>query len=143
MKRGYLLILFLLCPTLALADIYKSVDADGHITYSSAPLKSGKRIIETPASTPAAHARSSATPEGFPKVNQDTQNSRDETRRRILQDELKIEQTLLFEAKRDLQAAETSPNTTQNSVKLKELSGEVEMHQRNIDALDTEISKLK
>lgn len=143
MKRGYLLILFLLCPPTALADIYKSVDADGHITYSSAPLKRGKRIIETPVSTPAAHARSSATPEGFPKVNRDTQNSRDETRRRILEDELKIEQSLLLEAKRDLQAAEVSPKATQNSVKLKELSGEVEMHLRNIDALDTEISKLK
>ena len=141
MKLSYLFILLFL-PSLALADIYKSVDKDGHITYSSTPLRGGKRIIETP-SAPAARSRSAATPEDFPKVNKATQQGRDDTRLKILEDELKIEQSLLGEAKRDLQTVEANPKMSKNSGKLKELTSEVEMHQRNIDALNTEISKLK
>jgi len=148
MKHCYWLTLLCLFPALALADIYKSVDADGHITYSSAPLKGGKRIIETqtpspPRSSSVVRSRSAASPEGFPKVTQEAQKGRDATRRKILQDELKIEQSLLGDAQRDLHAIETNPRIARNNDKLKELAGEVELHQRNIDALNTEISKLK
>jgi len=145
MKHRYWLTLLCLFPALALADIYKSVGADGHITYSSAPLKGGKRIIETPAPTRASAARShsAAAHENFPSVNQETQKGRDETRRKILQDELKIEQSLLGEAQRDLQAGEADKKLAKNSDQFKNLANQVELHQRNIDALNTEISKLK
>lgn len=145
MKPVYLLALLCLTPLSAQADIYKSVDADGHVTYSSAPLKGGKRIIETPDSSAPApvRARSSASPKDFPKVTQETQKGRDQTRLKILEDELKIEQLLLSKAKRELQAGEADPKIARNKDRLNELTSEVALHQGNVDALNTEISKLK
>jgi hypothetical protein len=72
MKFGYLLALLCLVPAWAHADIYKAVDADGHVTYSSAPLKGGKRVVVSPSAPQAApeRARPTSTPAGFPKVNE-------------------------------------------------------------------------
>ena len=94
MKLGYLLAMISLCPLLAQAEIYKAVDADGHVTYSSTPIKGGKKIILEPLPTmvPPARARSSASPEDFPRVDGATQKGRDDTRRKILQDELSTEE---------------------------------------------------
>lgn len=146
MKSRYLLSLLCLFPLLALADIYKSVDVDGHITYSSAPLKGGKRIIETQTpnrTSSAVRSRPAAAHEDFPSVNKEMQRGRDATRRKILEDELKIEQTLLGEAQRGLRAVEVNPKTASNNDKLKDITSQVELHQQNIDALNSEISKLK
>src|SRR4030065_2655578 len=69
MKLGYLLAMLCICPLLAQAEIYKAVDADGHVTYSSTPIKGGKKIILEPLPTmvPPARSRSAASPEGFPR----------------------------------------------------------------------------
>ncbi len=148
MKSGYLLALLSLVPSLALADIYKVVDADGHVTYSSSPIKGGKKIVTTPSnptspgrSNQAAPSRPSASPQDFPKVNQETQKGRDESRRKILADELKTEEGLLAEASQNLKAGEAIQ--PKNNEKLKELTGQVDLHQRNINALKIELSKLK
>src|SRR3989338_5283898 len=89
MKR---LLFALLCvfPILAQAEIYKAVDADGHVTYSSTPIKGGKKIILEPLPTmmPPGRSRSAASPEDFPRVDGETQRGRDDTRRKILEDEL-------------------------------------------------------
>lgn len=143
MKSGYLLALLCMLPTLALADIYKSVNADGHITYSNTPLRGSKRIIESPPKSSASHTRSAGSPADFPKVNQEAQKGRDQTRRKILADELNTEQGLLAEAQRNLQAAQANPKLAKNSNQMKELQAQVELHQRNIDALNTEISRVK
>lgn len=143
MKPGILLALLCMLPTLSLADIYKSVDANGHITYSSTPLKGSKRISESPARSQTAHSRSATSPADFPKVNQETQKGRDQTRRKILEDELNNEQGLLAGAQHDLKAAQNHPAQAKDSAKIKELSAQVELHQRNIEALNTEISRLK
>lgn len=143
MKPGYLLALLCMLPGLSLADIYKSVDADGHITYSSTPLRGSKRISESPAKSQTGHARSAASPADFPKVNQETQKGRDQTRRKILEDELANEQGLLAGAQRDLKAAQDHPAQAKDSGRMKELSAQVELHLRNIEALNTEISRLK
>jgi len=39
------------------ADIYKAVDTSGHVTYSSAPIKGGKKIILEPLPTMAPPAK--------------------------------------------------------------------------------------
>ena len=157
MKLGYLLAMISLCPVLAQADIYKSVDADGHVTYSSTPIKGGKKIILEPLPTmvPPARTSSAASPEDFPRVDGEMQRERDDKRRKILQDELKTEEKLLAEAKQDLQEGEENPevfkgkdgktyrNVAKYQEKIKTLNDRVEMHQRNIEALNTELSKLK
>lgn len=121
------------------ADIYKAVDANGHVTYSSSPIKGGKRVVVTPsASQPATHTDS---PHDFPKVNQETQKGRDESRRKILEDELKSEEALLLSARQSQQAAlSTQPK---DDAKLPQLAKQVELHQDNIAALKTELAKRK
>jgi hypothetical protein len=159
MKLWYLLAVLLILPAYAQADIYKSIDADGHVTYSSTPLKGGKKITLTPLPTMApaapARSRSSNSPAYFPKVNGDTQKSRDETRRKILQDELDVEQKLLVEAQTNLKDGadnleiihskdgKTFRNVAKYDEKIKSLTEQTTLHQSNIDALNTELSKLK
>ncbi|MDD2721155.1 MAG: DUF4124 domain-containing protein [Gallionella sp.] len=143
MKSGYLLALLCLLPTLASADIYKSVNADGHITYSNTPSRGSKRISESPPRPPVSHTRSAGSPADFPKVNQETQKGRDQTRRKILEDELNNEQGLLTEAKQNLKVAQADPKLAKDARKMNQLSAQVELHQRNIDALNTEISRVK
>lgn len=154
MKLGYLLAVISLCPVLAQAEIYKAVDADGHVTYSSTPIKGGKKIILEPLPTMVPPARTT-TPEGFPKVDGATQKGRDETRRKILQDELNAEERLLDEARQNLKEGEAKPevyrgqdgrtyrNVAKYDEKIKALQEQVDLHSRNIEALQVELSKLK
>ena len=157
MKLGYLLAILSLCPLLAQAEIYKAVDADGHVTYSSTPIKGGKKIILEPLPTmvPPARARSAASPEDFPKVDGATQKGRDDTRRKILQDELSTEEKLLEEARQNLKEGAENPevyrgqdgktyrNVAKYEEKIKALNDQVDLHRKNIEALNTELSKLK
>ena len=157
MKLGYLLAILSLCPLLAQAEIYKAVDADGHVTYSSTPIKGGKKIILEPLPTmvPPARARSAASPEDFPKVDGATQKGRDDTRRKILQDELSTEEKLLEEARQNLKEGVENPevyrgqdgktyrNVAKYEEKIKALNDQVDLHRKNIEALNTELSKLK
>ncbi len=140
MKLGCLLALLCLCPVLAQAEIYKAVDADGHVTYSSSPIRGGKKIVLEPLPTVAPPARArAATPGDFPRVDGATQRGRDDTRRKILQDELSTESGLLEESRSGLKAAEAA----RDKEKLRTLTDRIDMHQKNIDALKTELSKLK
>jgi chromosome segregation ATPase len=163
MKLRYLLAAFCVCPLLAQAEIYKSVDKDGHVTYSSSPIKGGKRIILEPSSTssssssaPVSRQRSeSSSPRDFPRVDGATQRGRDDTRRRILEEELATEEKLLAEARQNLKTGEDTPevyrgkdgktyrNVGKYDEKIKTLNDQVELHQGNVEALRTELSKLK
>lgn len=133
----YACMLLCLIPLAAQADIYKAVDADGHVTYSSTPIKGGKRLNLLPPSD-APRERSRDTPQDFPKVNGETQKERDGTRKKILEDELKTEEGLLSTAKQDLKSG-----NSKEPGKVDALNRQVELHQGNVDALKAEISKLK
>jgi hypothetical protein len=151
MKTGYLLAVLCACPMLAQADIYKSVDADGNVTYSSTPIAGGKKLNLEPLPTMVPPAKAS---EGFPRVDSETQKGRDGTRRKILQDELDAEKKLLETAKQNLSDAESNPevfqgqggktyrNVAKYDEKVKPLQAEVDLHTKNVEALETELSKL-
>ena len=151
MKIGYLFAVLCTCPMLAQADIYKSVDADGHVTYSSSPIAGGKKLNLEPLPTMVPPAK---VPAGFPKVDSETQKGRDDTRRKILQDELDAEQKLLETAKQSLSDAASTPdvyrgqdgktyrNVAKYDEKVKPLQDEVDLHTKNVEALQTELSKL-
>ncbi len=158
MKLRHLLALLLVWPVMVTAEIYKSVDADGHVTYSSAPIKGGKRIFLDPVSTypaPSERSRRSEESNNFPRVDGVTQRSRDDTRRQILQEELSTEENLLEEARRNLKDGEAAPevykgkdgktyrNIAKYQEKIKALNDQIAMHQRNVEALNTELSRLK
>jgi Domain of unknown function (DUF4124) len=153
MKLGYWIALLGVCPMLVHADIYKAVDENGHVTYSSTPLKGGKKLILEPLPTMVPPANVQA-PADFPKVDNETQRERDDTRRKILHDELNAEQKLLDEATQNLKDGESSPevfkgqdgrtfrNVAKYDEKVKALQEQVDLHKNNVEALKTELSRL-
>ena len=136
------------------ADIYKRVDDEGHVTYSSKPIKGAKKLHLEPLPTMAPPPKPSAA-EGFPRVNSETQNRRDDTRRKILEDELATEQKALEDARVKLKEGRDNPEVYKNSSgqtfrnvakyeeKVNALQEEVTTHEKNVEALQTELSNLK
>jgi hypothetical protein len=153
MKLGYLFAALCFFPISAHADIYKGVDENGHVTYSSSPIEGGKKLNLEPLPTmvPPANVHGQ---EAFPTVDNQTQKKRDDTRRKILQDELNTEQKLLDEATQNLHDGQSNPevfrgqdgrtyrNVAKYDEKVKALQEQVDLHKNNVDALKTELSKL-
>ena len=156
------LIASLWMSNMAHADIYKQVDAQGHVTYTNVKIKGAIKLdIETPASNNSANDAKAAkretrtklaTPSNFPKVDAQTQNQRDDKRKSILQSELESEKNALAEAKLayDEGAAKSEVyrnkdgkvfrNVPKFDEKMRNLQAEVDAHQRNIELLEKEIN---
>ena len=149
--------------TIARADIYKQVDAQGHVTYSNVKIKGATKLdLEAPAGNTTSNANSSerraetrtrtATPASFPKVDSQTQNQRDGTRKSILQSELEGEKSALEDAKKSYTEGASNPevyktkdgktfrNVPKFDEKMKSLQAEIDTHQRNIELLQKEIN---
>jgi hypothetical protein len=132
----------------AYADIYKCVDADGHVTYSNIDTRGCKRLnleptsTSTPASSSPARQKSSATPTpgDFPRVDPLTQKARDSDRRVILDQELASEKAALQQARQELATQEAG---NKGSDKLQAYRDRVSQHERNVDALTRELSNLR
>lgn len=109
------------------AEIYKHVDAQGRVTYSNVPMKGATKLNLEPLNTvPATRPKTSAaSPSSFPKVDGDTQKKRDDTRRKILEEELAAEEKLLTEATAHKDATA------------------IALHEKNVAALKKELSNIK
>lgn len=161
MKRQNLCISFallaLLVPPAHSQDIYKC-DVDGRVTYSNVPTKNCRKIMLdpvnlAPSAKPAPKA-STPTPTNFPKVDDQTQKSRDTDRRRILESELAAEQANAEQAKKELaeQEAIVLPSERMQGgaisggkvqERLQPYRDKVALHQRNIEAIRKEIGNLR
>lgn len=148
MKPRYLFVLLCMAHTgWAQAEIYKYIDADGHVTYSSAPRKGSKKLDLGPSNTPSLPAspvrarNSDASPSDFPRVDSTTQKSRDGARRKILEDELAAEGKLLVDARQNLKDGKGNPEMP--AKKMKDLQEQVSLHEKNMDALKSELANLK
>ncbi|MDP1637153.1 MAG: DUF4124 domain-containing protein [Candidatus Nitrotoga sp.] len=158
MKPHYLLVF--LCAgyvSWAQAEIYKKVDADGHVTYSSTPIRGAKKLdLEPLTIVPSpARARNNAKSSDFLKVDSDTQKNRDNLRRKILEEELSTEQKLVEEAHQNLMNGKEHLETLKNKdgqsyrnvakyeENIKALQEQVILHEKNVEALKTELLKLK
>lgn len=138
----------------AQAEIYKHVDAEGNVTYTSTPMKGAKKldISSTSSSSPSqSRPRSEAASADFPKVDHATQKNRDDMRHKILMDELAVEEKLLAEVRKSLKEAEANPETfsdadgkarltVKHSEKIRTLQEQVSQHEKNLDALRIELS---
>lgn len=163
MKRQDLCIAFALLSLLAVPaqaqDIYKC-DLDGRITYSNVPSKNCRKIMLDPVNLAPANkaapkaSTSTPTPGSFPKVDDQTQKSRDTDRRRILESELTAEQANADQAKKELaeQEATVLPNERMQGgavsggkvqERLQPYKDKVALHQRNVEAIRKEISNLR
>jgi hypothetical protein len=151
------LLLSSLLVSAAQADVYKCVnDANGQITYTNAKPFAGEKgcslmTRDQPVSTASSAARKGSTatpsPSNFPKVDGDMQKSRDSERRKILQSELDAETKALEAARKDLAEQASTRNGNERNYqkvldRLQEYKDAVTLHERNVEALKKEISKL-
>ncbi len=157
MNRTHLLAAIATCllASTAQADIYKCMDDSGHTTYTNGKPEAGQKNCslmtkDQPVSTAAPQKKASATPTpaSFPKVDGDTQKSRDNDRRKILETELATETKALAAAKKELAEQEATrlgdeKNYQKFLDRVQPYKDKVALHERNIDALNKEIAKLK
>lgn len=155
----------ILLPLAAHADtLYKCTDETGQVLYTN-QKGGGKCTVlsrDQPISTFSAPPKARPTPGDFPRVGSDQQKARDNDRRAILDQELANEQKLLDEAKKVLadQEAYVDPsertvgragaqgvthgiNEAKRETRLQPYRDSVQLHERNIEALNKEIANLK
>jgi len=145
-----------LCATGAHAEqpVCKYIDPAGNIVFSNLPPEKGYRKLsclgaeDAPRkSTPAS--RSTPTPAGFPKVDVETQRTRDDMRRKVLTDELSAEEKLLADARKDYNSGAPTPlpeeqsNAARYQDRVARLRQAVQLHERNIEALRKELASTK
>lgn len=136
----------------AWGEIYKCVGPDGHVTYTnnkSAAANCKQISSDLPVSTvPAARVPQHRPSSDFPRVDEGTQKSRDSDRRRILEQELAAEQEQLQTARKALVEGEATRlggerNYQKYQERVQRLRDDVALHERNVDALQKELSNLK
>jgi len=161
------LALLLSLATPGYADImYQCIDEYGHKSFSNVKSTAkGARCtamdIGQAASPPAAKAAAPAvktpTPATFPRVDNNAQRSRDNDRRRILENELAAEQKNLEQSRKDLaeQEATILPSERMQfkggggiaggkvEERLQPFRDKAALHARNIEAIQREIAKLR
>ena len=138
------------------ATICKYLDADGNVIYSNvAPPKGSRKLsCEIADDTPrrasgGTSARVSTTPSSFPRVDAETQKSRDDKRRKVLDDELASEEKMLDEAREayDNGAPPPLPSEKSDAEKYRQriarLRQTVQLHERNVEALRKEIATVR
>jgi len=140
----------------ARGDTFKCIDANGRATYTNMKEETkGKNcsvvmreISVVPAVPPARSAAANPSPAGFPKVDPATQKNRDGARRRILEEELSGEEKALAQAKTELTEQESirtggEKNYQRVLDRLQKYKDEVELHEKNVEALKKELSNAK
>jgi hypothetical protein len=132
--------------------VWRCLDEDGRPHYTnvkdeakstSCKVVSETKVSTVPASqlmTPRQTAAATPTPSNFPRVDANTQKARDDSRRKILEDELATEQRSLLEARTRLADASTAAG---GDAARKPILDSVDRHERNIAALQREIANLK
>jgi hypothetical protein len=156
-----------LAPLSASSQVFKCVDANGKVTYSNDGSSSkGCKPLSNEQSVSTISMRSVPPPATFPKVSDDAQRERDKTRRQILEKELGDEQAKLEEARREFAEQDATfqggeafrnartgadgkvtyvrgVNPQRKLERLQPYQEAIEQRERNIEALNQELSKLR
>ncbi len=134
--------------------IYKCTDAGGGTLISNSKVNKNCVAVAggSDSSTSAPKARSGAaatpTPSSFPRVQEDTQKARDTDRKRILEQEMAGEQRSLDQAKKELAGQEAirsgdEGNPQRMQDRLQPYKDRVAQHERNLQAIQKELNKLR
>ena len=151
--------LLLLAAMPAGADVmYQCIDESGNKSFSNIrPAGKGAKCtamnLGEPARVPGAgaaapKAAATPTPPSFPKVDDSTQKARDTDRRRILEGELAAEERNLEQARKELADQEAVRSGDERNYqrvldRLQPYKDKVGLHERNIEAIQKELSKLR
>ena len=143
----------------AQAQIYRCVDANGRPLYTdnkvgkcqlidTGPTPSASAPIPAPRSSGGTPNLSAPAPANFPRVDNTQQRARDQERREILADELRIEEQKLAELKKVFNNGEPErQGNERNYAKYQErvasMRAEIGRTERNIEALQREISNIR
>jgi hypothetical protein len=147
--------------------VYKCVDEGGRVEFTDTARR-GCKALDLPGYAPPPPPRASApipavrpvspgpaaaatptmSPASFPRVDTAQQRARDDDRREILNDELRIEQKKLADLNRDFNNGEPErQGNERNYAKYQErvasMRDEIGRTQRNIEALQREISNIR
>ena len=159
MTLGVTLMVMML-PTSGYADtLYKCTESSGVVLYTNQKGSAKNCTVlsrDLPITSLAAPPRSASrysststpTPGNFPRIDNDTQRSRDTDRRKILEQEYATEQQNLEKAKQAVTEGEVprtpdEKNTPKYLDRVKYLRDGVALHERNLEALKRELANLK
>jgi hypothetical protein len=126
-------------PTPMSSALYKCQTRSGAEAFFNVPDGRGESAPTT--------ARSAPTPSNFPRVDSDTQKSRDEMRRKVLGDELSAEEKLLADTRAEYgngapqPLAEEKTDAERYRQRIERLRQGVQLHERNVDALKKELGR--
>ncbi|MDR2208063.1 MAG: DUF4124 domain-containing protein [Azoarcus sp.] len=158
------LFFLMLAPLPASAQIFKCVDANGKVTYSNEGSSSkGCKPMSNEQSISTISMRPSSSSSTFPRVSDDAQRERDRARRQVLERELADEQSKLEEVRNELAEQEAvfqdgesfvvrnakgdvvrrGVNPQKKLDRLQPYQDAVMQHERNIEALNQELSRLR
>ena len=148
MTRRLLALICALVPmALSAQTIYRCTEAGGGVLISTTRVHGNCQAIASeernavPAPRASAtRAASNPTPADFPRVQQDTQRSRDADRRHILEQELAGEQRKLDQARKELAEREAASGGLERATPYRE---RVAQHERNLQALQRELANLR
>lgn len=129
------------------SEMYKCTSRSGNASYFNVPDASPDApAASRPAASTATRSASVPTPSSFPKVDAGTQKSRDDLRRKVLQDELASEEKLLAEAKTAWGDGSPAPlpeeraSAQKYADRIGRLRQTVLLHERNVEALKRELA---
>ena len=156
MTRALFLAGLLLLAGAARAEIYECVDTGGGKLFTSDPreakAKGCKAMNLGPPNTVSGNKprpkASTPTPEGFPRVDKDTQKQRDDDRRKLLEQELASEEKLLAQARKELSEQESIRlgsefNYQRVLNRLEPYKKKVALHESNVANLKRELSGIR
>ncbi len=150
-----------LLQSVAWAETCKYLDSEGRVIYSNTPNSPPKgatkvKCFESPSPKPApGNAKDSDSKPGtsdtrakLPRVSGDTQKTRDDERRRILEQELADETKQLAQAKEQLAGQEAVRSGNERNYerfleRVQPYRDAVATHERNLEAIRREIANLK
>jgi hypothetical protein len=139
-------------------EVWLCVDDHGKKEYKNTGATKGCKRVDLPSLTmvpappkrPAVQtaAKSSSSPAEFPKVDSNTQKTRDNDRKQILLDEMKTEEQKLASLKKDFNNGEPERRGDErNYVKYQDRVGSMQEDigraEKNIEALKRELGNLK
>lgn len=144
-------------PAIAQGDIYVCGEADGLKTYTNAPTsRSCKRLENQPVlSVPAPRQQQAAPrnglgaqPANFPRIDTNTQRTRDADRRRILEEELRSENEKLARLKTEYNNGEPERrgderNFARYQERLARLQDDIQRSEASVNSLNRELGMLR